>query len=157
MLQSRMQGTSDFFKIFILDAVSTEDSEDEDEGDEEDDNDEKSGDSNDDGEESNDSDDSDDDDDDDDGDDEESDSGDDYSTPSGPINLIMGGLPIKPHNRWQLWCGLDGQKVKFDKDQTKNSVINSEVFCLFCLFVCLFVFLFFPTEYQKLLYFHNLL
>ena len=46
MLQSRMQGTSDFFKIFILDAVSTEDSEDEDESDEEDDNDEKSGDSN---------------------------------------------------------------------------------------------------------------
>lgn len=89
---------SEFHAVIVekiqQDAVAAEDSGDDDESDEEDDNCEEGIDSDDD-EESNDSD-SDNSDEEDDG---ESDSDDDYSTPAGPINLIMGGLPIKPQSR----------------------------------------------------------
>ena len=33
--------------------------------------------------------------------DNESSSDDDFALPPGPINLIMGGLPIRPQKRWQ--------------------------------------------------------
>ena len=76
------------------------------EGDDDDDDDydstEESDESGDDDEESDDDEageDNEDDDDDDDDNDDDSDSDDDFTLPPGPINLIMGGLPIRPQNR----------------------------------------------------------
>lgn len=97
---------SEFHAVIVekiqQDAVAAEDSDDDDdEIDEKDNNCVESSDSNDDGEDSNDSDSDEDEDDDEesDSDDEESDSDDEYSTPAGPVNLIMGGLPIKLQSR----------------------------------------------------------
>lgn len=95
---------SEFHAVIVekiqQDAFAIEDSEGDDDSDDGDESSEESNESVDDGQESDDSNSEDDDeDDDDDDDDEESDSDDDCTLPSSPINLIMGGLPIKPQNR----------------------------------------------------------